>query len=34
MKMRYNVNTELFEYCDRLTCEGIFYIQCIHKSRF
>ena len=24
MKMRYNVNTGLYEYCDRLTCEGIF----------
>ena len=26
LKMRYNVNTELSEYCDRLTGEGIFYI--------
>ena len=26
MKMRYNVNTGLFEYCDRLTGKGIFYI--------
>ena len=26
MKMRYNVNTGLYEYCDRLTGEGIFYI--------
>ena len=24
MKMRYNVNTGLYEYCDRLTGEGIF----------
>ena len=24
MKMRYNVNTGLYEYFDRLTCEGIF----------
>ena len=24
MKMRYNVNTDLYEYCDRLTGEGIF----------
>ena len=24
--MRYNVNTGLYEYCDRLTAEGIFYI--------
>ena len=26
MKMRYNVNTGLYEYCGRLTGEGIFYI--------
>ena len=26
MKMRYNVNTGLYEYCDRLTGEVIFYI--------
>ena len=26
MKMRYNVNTGLYEYCDRLTGEAIFYI--------
>ena len=26
MKMRYNINTGLYEYCDRLTGEGIFYI--------
>ena len=26
MKIRYNVNTGLYEYCDRLTGEGIFYI--------
>ena len=26
MKMRYNVNTGLYEYCDKLTGEGIFYI--------
>ena len=24
MKIRYNVNTGLYEYCDRLTGEGIF----------
>ena len=24
MKMRYNENTGLYEYCDRLTGEGIF----------
>ena len=24
MKMRYNENTGLYEYCDRLTAEGIF----------
>ena len=24
IKMRYNVNTGLYEYCDRLTGEGIF----------
>ena len=24
MKMRYNENTGLYEYCDRLTSEGIF----------
>ena len=32
MKMRYNVNTGLYEYCDRLTGEGIFLY--IYKSRF
>ena len=26
MKIRYNVNTGLYEYCDRLTGEDIFYI--------
>ena len=26
MKMRYNENTGLYEYCDRLICEGIFNI--------
>ena len=26
-KMRYNVNTGLYEYCDRLTGEGIFDIS-------
>ena len=24
MKMKYNVNTGLYEFCDRLTGEGIF----------
>ena len=24
MKMRYNINTGLYEYCDRLAGEGIF----------
>ena len=25
MKMRYNIKTGLYEYCDRLTGEGMFY---------
>ena len=33
MKMRYNVNTGLYEYCDRLTGEGIF-DRYIYKSGF
>ena len=24
MEMRYRVNTAFYEYCNRLTCEGIF----------
>ena len=32
MKMRYNVNTRLYEYCDRLTGEGVFDIFTVAKK--